>query len=163
MRHEPFLSRPGSIENSTLNHVSRNSATSSESTSRPAIAEPAGSSFRVNNFDLRASWRRSLYEIGVVLISALAVGAMSWKFVEEPFLRKKRPRAIQPLMKLSRLPFKKLRRLSFKKFRRPPVNQALCWALEFKAFEETRRSFQPKWRQALPVPAQRSIHPFHIT
>jgi peptidoglycan/LPS O-acetylase OafA/YrhL len=34
--------------------------------------------------------RRGLYEVGVVFIAAFAVGAVSWKFVEEPFLRKKR-------------------------------------------------------------------------
>ncbi len=42
------------------------------------------------NLLIELKMRRGLYEIGVVLIAAFAVGAVSWKFVEEPFLRKKR-------------------------------------------------------------------------
>ena len=42
------------------------------------------------NLLIELKMRRSLYEVGVVLISALAIGAVSWKFVEEPFLRKKK-------------------------------------------------------------------------
>jgi peptidoglycan/LPS O-acetylase OafA/YrhL len=46
----------------------------------------------VINLLIELKMKRSLYEVGVVLIAALAVGAMSWKFVEEPFLRKKKRR-----------------------------------------------------------------------
>jgi peptidoglycan/LPS O-acetylase OafA/YrhL len=44
----------------------------------------------VVNLLLELKMRRGLYEVGVVLIAAFAVGAVSWKFIEEPFLRKKR-------------------------------------------------------------------------
>jgi peptidoglycan/LPS O-acetylase OafA/YrhL len=42
------------------------------------------------NLLIELKMRRGLYEVGVVLIAAFAVGAVSWKFIEEPFLRKKR-------------------------------------------------------------------------
>ncbi len=45
--------------------------------------------------------RRSLYEVGIVLISAMLIGAVSWKFVEEPFLRKKKSKSVQPPAEIS--------------------------------------------------------------
>lgn len=49
----------------------------------------------VINLLIELKMRRSLYEVGIVLVSAMVIGAVSWKFVEEPFLRKKKPKAVQ--------------------------------------------------------------------
>ena len=45
----------------------------------------------VINLLIEFKMRRSLYEVFVVLIAAMLLGAVSWKCVEQPFLRKKKP------------------------------------------------------------------------
>lgn len=47
------------------------------------------------NLLIEMKMRRSLNEVGIVLISAMVIGGVSWKFIEEPFLKKKKPKPIQ--------------------------------------------------------------------
>jgi peptidoglycan/LPS O-acetylase OafA/YrhL len=44
----------------------------------------------VINLLVEMNMRPGLYEIGIVVISTLVLGAVSWKLVEQPFLRKKK-------------------------------------------------------------------------